>query len=230
MAVEEPPPAEELPDLNDAMKQGGAEATGGPTEGGTEEEMPDLSDPDVNAAATKIQAVQKGRRARADVATLRASQELDASQEAAAAEGPVDNSSALVAQPEEEKLELVAGLDPTQIAQLFFLAVQNQDYDTWLHCLHMETRSHPSSREPGPFWCQSWEALRGSVRKHSATYRLETKDPDMTQKFLTLKFAPLYGDVPGYAEGERLSSKNIVLDMEKEETEWRVQSISYEEE
>eukprot|EP00193_Tetraselmis_chui_P004884 CAMPEP_0177754926 /NCGR_PEP_ID=MMETSP0491_2-20121128/2281_1 /TAXON_ID=63592 /ORGANISM="Tetraselmis chuii, Strain PLY429" /LENGTH=185 /DNA_ID=CAMNT_0019270365 /DNA_START=15 /DNA_END=569 /DNA_ORIENTATION=+ len=184
----------------------------------TVEELPDLTDPEANAAATKIQAVQKGRRARADVADMRASREEEGGQENKEAE--VDEGSAIVLHSEAPKPELAKGMDAKEVAEMFFLAVENRDYDTWLHCLHMESRSHPSSREPGPFWCQSWEALRDSVRKHSANYRLESETPNVSQKYVTLRYAPLYGDVPGYNIGDRLSTKNVVLEMERDDTEW----------
>mmetsp|Transcript_18757 Transcript_18757/g.52211 ORF Transcript_18757/g.52211 Transcript_18757/m.52211 type:complete len:200 (-) Transcript_18757:154-753(-) len=186
---------------------------------GADEEVPlDIDDPELNAAATKIQAVQKGRKARADVAQMKAEQ--DAGHGTA-----LDNSQALENNGE-KKLELHNGLTPQEVAEKFFRAVELKDYDIWLHTLHMEARSHPSNRAPGPFAVQEWETLRERVRKHSVQYRLEDEKGDADRSyFVTLRFAPLYGDVPGYDEGERLSKRDILLELEKDSEEWRIMAV-----
>mmetsp|Transcript_43159 Transcript_43159/g.102415 ORF Transcript_43159/g.102415 Transcript_43159/m.102415 type:complete len:193 (-) Transcript_43159:278-856(-) len=179
---------------------------------------------EANAAATKIQAVHRGRTVRKQTAKLASSSSPPEAAAANEAAGDVP-APAGTADSKPDTLPLRDGLAPPEVGKAFFKAVEDKNYDVWLQTLHMECRSHPSSRAPGPFSCNDWELLRERVRKHSVSYRLDEEKHSLDGLHVMLRYAPLYGDVPGYDQGERLVAKDTVLELEREGAEWRVMAI-----
>lgn len=122
---------------------------------------------------------------------------------------------------------LPKGLQPQAVSELFFQACEADDYHSYLATLHIDARSNATTPIPGPFESCHWEEGRSRVEKYRVTYEYlgqSNSGVKANERFVTLRYRPLYGHVPGYQQGKALGVE-ISLELREQGGpggEWRV--------